>query len=87
MFITNATIVPKKKDIDFAISRDKYFSKTYNSSINFSEPSVDGGLNDRLYTVNVLDDKSNIIGTGIGKSKKKAEQYACKDTLIKLGIN
>ena len=48
---------------------------------------VDGGLNDRLYTVNVLDDKNSIIGTGIGKSKKKAEQYACKDTLINLGLN
>ena len=65
----------------------KYFNKTYDNPINFSEPMVDGGLNDRLYTVNVLDDKNSIIGTGIGKSKKKAEQYACKDTLINLGLN
>ena len=32
-------------------------------------------------------DKNSIMGTGIGKSKKKAEQYACKDTLINLGLN
>ena len=66
---------------------NKYFKETYNSSINFSDVSVDGGLNDRLYTINVLDNKNNILGTGIGKSKKKAEQYACKDTLINLKIN
>ena len=65
---------------------NKYFSETYDSPINFSEPTVEGGLNDRLYTVNVLDDENNIMGTGIGKSKKKAEQYACKDTLINLKI-
>jgi len=65
---------------------NKYFKDTYNSPINFSEVSVDGGLNDRLYTINVLDNKNNILGTGIGKSKKKAEQYACKDTLINLKI-
>ena len=64
----------------------KYFNETYSTSINFSDPSVEGGLNDRLYTVNVLDDKNNVIGTGVGKSKKKAEQYACKDTLKNLKI-
>jgi len=65
---------------------NKYFSDTYNCSINFSGPTVEGGLNDRLYTVNVLDNKDKIMGTGVGKSKKKAEQYACKDTLINLKI-
>ena len=65
---------------------NKYFSETFDSSINFSDPTVEGGLNDRLYTVNVLDDEDKIMGTGIGKSKKKAEQYACKDTLINLKI-
>ena len=65
---------------------NKYFSDTFETPINFSEPLVDGGLNDRLYTVNVLDDQDKIMGTGVGKSKKKAEQYACKDTLINLKI-
>jgi len=64
----------------------KYFNETYQSSINFSEPSVEGGLNDRLYTVDVLDANNVVMGTGVGKSKKKAEQYACKDTLINLKI-
>jgi ribonuclease III len=64
----------------------KYFNETYQSSINFSEPTVEGGLNDRLYTVDVLDDNNIVMGTGVGKSKKKAEQYACKDTLINLKI-
>ena len=65
---------------------NKYFNETYESSINFSEPSVEGGLNDRLYTVDILDNNNIVIGTGVGKSKKKAEQYACKDTLINLKI-
>ena len=43
-----------------------------------------------LITLKRLNAKSKpkllIIGTGIGKSKKKAEQYACKDCLIKLNI-
>ena len=65
---------------------NKYFSEHFNSPINFSEPTVEGGLNDRLYTVDVLNDEYKIMGTGIGKSKKKAEQYACKDTLINLKI-
>ena len=65
---------------------NKYFSDTFETPINFSEPLVDGGLNDRLYTVNVVDDQEKIMGTGVGKSKKKAEQYACKDTLINLKI-
>ena len=65
---------------------NKYFIEKYESSINFSEPTVEGGLNDRLYTVYVLDDNNVVMGTGVGKSKKKAEQYACKDTLINLKI-
>ena len=65
---------------------NKYFSEHFNSPINFSDPTVEGGLNDRLYTVNVLNDEYKIMGTGTGKSKKKAEQYACKDTLINLKI-
>ena len=64
----------------------KYFYETYEMPINFSVPTVDGGLNDRLYTVDVLDNNNVSIGTGVGKSKKKSEQYACKDTLINLKI-
>ena len=65
---------------------NKYFSEHYNSAVKFSDPVVDGGLNDRLYTVSVLSPDGIVLGTGTGKSKKKAEQYACKDTLIKLNI-
>mgnify|MGYP001177018745 FL=1 len=64
----------------------KYFNETFETPINFGEPTVEGGLNDRLYTVDVLDDNNVVMGTGVGKSKKKAEQYACKDTLINLKI-
>jgi len=65
---------------------NKYFHTKYDSHIIFSEPSIEGGLNNKIYTVNVIDKESHILGIGIGKSKKKAEQYACKDTLEKLNI-
>ena len=74
------------KNTNYKEQLNKYFKKTYSSSIIFSEPFIEGGLNDKIYTVNVLDMDSNIIGVGVGKSKKKAEQYACKNTLEKLGI-
>lgn len=74
------------KNNNYKEQLNKYFSETYDSPINFSEAEVEGGLNDRIYTVNILDDENKIIGTGIGKSKKKAEQYACKDCLIKLKL-
>jgi ribonuclease-3 len=74
------------KNTNYKEQLNKYFKKTYNSSIIFSEPIVEGGLNDKIYTVNILDNKNNKIGVGIGKSKKKAEQYACKNTLENLGI-
>jgi ribonuclease III len=74
------------KNTNYKEQLNKYFKQTYSSSIIFSEPLIEGGLNDKIYTVNVLDGEDNIIGVGVGKSKKKAEQYACKNTLEKLGI-
>jgi ribonuclease III len=74
------------KNTNYKEMLNKYFNETYEMPINFSSPTVEGGLNDRLYTVEVLDDNNVVIGTGVGKSKKKAEQYACKDTLLNLKI-
>ena len=74
------------KNTNYKEMLNKYFNETYEMPINFSSPTVEGGLNDRLYTVEVLDDNNVVMGTGVGKSKKKAEQYACKDTLINLKI-
>ena len=74
------------KNNNYREQLNRYFSETYGCPIKFTEPEVDGGLNDKLYTVSVLDDKDVCIGTGVGKSKKKAEQYACKDTLKNLKL-
>jgi ribonuclease III len=74
------------KNTNYKEMLNKYFNETYEMPINFSSPTVEGGLNDRLYTVEVLDDNNVVMGAGVGKSKKKAEQYACKDTLINLKI-
>ena len=50
---------------------------------SFSEFIVDGGLNDRIFKVDVLHNKQ-VLAQGIAKTKKKAEQNACKNALDKL---
>lgn len=74
------------KNNNYREQLNRYFNETYGTPIKFTDPVVDGGLNDKLYTVSVLDGKDVCIGTGNGKSKKKAEQYACKDTLKNLNM-
>ena len=44
---------------------------------------IDGGLNDRIFKVNVLHNEI-VLAQGIGKTKKKAEQNACKNALDNL---
>ena len=53
-------------------------------SMSYVLVSEEGPDHDKLYTVNmIVDDK--VMGTGIGSSKKHAEQKAAYETLKKLG--
>ena len=74
------------KNTNYKEQLNRYFQETYGCQIIFSEPTIDGGLSDKIYYVNILDKNGNTIGKGLGKSKKKAEQNACKNALEKLGI-
>ena len=40
----------------------------------------------KVYTMCVYDPEGNILETGVGPSKKKAEQIAAKNILVKEGI-
>lgn len=72
------------KNNNYKEQLNKIFQEKYNIQPIYSEPLIEGDLNNKIYTVNVLDNKGEIIGTGYGKSKKKAEQYASKNSIINL---
>ena len=75
------------KNTNYKEQLNRYFQENYECQIIFSEPIIDGGLSDKIYYINVLDVDGNTLGEGLGKSKKKAEQNACKNTLEALGLN
>ena len=59
--------------------------QTAQKSLNYELIKEDGPAHDRVFTVNVIVD--NIVyGTGVGTSKKEAEQEAAKVALEKLAV-
>ena len=71
------------KDTNYKDQLLRYFQQTYQSTPKYQEQSIDGPPHKRVFTMSVLDINGNIVGTGTEKSKKKAEQLASKDALIK----
>ena len=67
------------KNNNYKEQLNKLFQEKYGIPTIYSEPIVEGDLNNKIYTVNILDDKGAILATGYGKSKKKAEQLASKN--------
>lgn len=59
----------------------KYEQKTIISSVN------DNGIVNKKFHMFVRDNANNVIGEGIGQSKKKAEQLAAKEALMYFGIS
>ena len=53
--------------------------------MNYELVKEDGPAHDRMFTVNVIVDDI-IYGTGVGTSKKEAEQEAAKKALEKLAV-
>lgn len=71
------------KDTNYKDQLLRYFQQTYQSTPKYQEQSIDGPPHKRVFTMSVLDMNGNIVGSGTEKSKKKAEQLASKDALIK----
>ena len=61
------------------------YVQTVQKSMNYELVKEDGPAHDRLFTVNVIVDDI-VYGTGVGTSKKEAEQEAAKRALEKLAI-
>ena len=64
----------------------KFFQNKYKKHPKFKEILVEGSHNNRQYTVCIIDNDNNILAYGKNKTKKKAEQDACKKAIEKLGI-
>jgi ribonuclease-3 len=64
----------------------RYFQQAYHQTPKYKELLVEGPPNDRQFTMCVLDIEGEILTEGTGKSKKKAEQMASKNALIKFGV-
>jgi len=93
-FITN--FIEAKVDFTELIMNDhnykdklmKYYQQAYQQTAKYRQISVeiDDDSNERTFIIGVDDDKGNLIAKGIGSSKKKAEQAAAKNTLVKMGV-
>jgi dsRNA-specific ribonuclease len=73
------------KDTNFKDQLLRYFQHNYQITPKYKEENIDGPPHNRIFTMSVSGPNGNVIGTGKGRSKKKAEQKASKFALIYLG--
>lgn len=64
----------------------RYFQQTYSANPRYVEMTTDGPSHQKMFTMGVLDTRGNIIGKGVEKTKKKAEQMASRMTLLRFGV-
>jgi ribonuclease-3 len=64
----------------------RYFQQKYKCCPKYREISVEGPSHDRQFTVCVVLNDESIVAYGREKSKKKAEQLASRNALIKFGV-
>lgn len=70
---------------DYKTTLQEVIQKNREERITYVLSSESGPDHDKSFTVEVLLN-SNVIGTGTGKNKKRAEQMAAKDALRLMGI-
>jgi ribonuclease-3 len=59
-----------------------YYQDNFNDTFpTYVEISSEGASNDRIFTMGVKNNKGDIVGQGVAKSKKQAEQIAAKNAL------
>ena len=64
----------------------RYYQTNYQISPTFKLVSSDQEEHVHNFVTNIIDMNGNIAGHGEGRTKKKSEQSAAKDALIKLNI-
>ena len=70
--------------VDYKTALQEIIQKNPEEKVEYVLTDESGPDHDKKFTVNVMLN-SNIIGTGIGKSKKSAEQNAAKEALSLMG--
>ena len=75
-----------RKNTNYKEQLMKFFKEKYGELPRYGQISVEGSQNERVYTMCVYDPEGNILEQGVGQSKKKAEQKAAKNILVKEGI-
>ena len=65
----------------------QYYQKEFKITPNYLELKIEGPPHNRIFTMGVLDKLGNIIGRGVAKSKKEAEQFASLEGLEYFGLN
>jgi ribonuclease-3 len=64
----------------------KYFQHHFKTTPKYEFSKEEGPPNDRIFTMTISDQNGKLLGSGTANTKKKAEQIASKNALIKLGI-
>ena len=70
--------------VDYKTALQEIIQKNPEEKVEYVLTNESGPDHDKKFTVNVMLN-SNVIGTGIGKSKKSAEQNAAKEALSLMG--
>jgi ribonuclease-3 len=70
---------------DFKSKLQEYVQKNLVAAIKYNVKEESGPAHDRLFQIEIFLD-NRCYGTGMGKSKKEAEQNAAKEALAKLGV-
>ena len=66
----------------------KYYQHNFNVTVKF-RPNSEAELQENgkvMFQMDVIDDKGKILGTGSGVTKKKGEQQASRNALVKIGV-
>ena len=74
------------KDNNYKDQLLRYFQQQFQQTPKYKELLVEGPPHDRTFTMCVMDVDGDIISEGTGRSKKKAEQLASREALIKFGV-
>jgi len=72
-------------DIDYKTNLQEILQKSGNDRILYNITRETGPDHDKVFYVNVIW-RNQVLGTGVGKSKKQAEQMAAKAALEKLEV-
>jgi ribonuclease III len=73
-------------DYNFKDQLLRYFQHNFQQTPKYKQILVEGPPHERYFTMAVLKNEEEIIAYGKEKSKKKAEQLASKNALIKFGV-